>query len=126
MGRPRVLLADNDQDYLLLAGEYLDRAGYEVVCANHPDRARAILQQEAIALAFFDYRMVDDSTLDNSGLRLALELLETYSAPIVIMTRYPDHRYVREALIPRKSGKPAVVDFIVKEDGLSRLVDALN
>jgi CheY-like chemotaxis protein len=123
MVQPRVLLADNSEVFLGFIGEFLQEAGFEIAYASNPDRARQILEQEAIALAFFDYRMVDDDESDSSGLKLAIELMGNYSFPIVILTQFGELKYATEALKTRESGRSAAVEFVVKSEGWEKVVE---
>ncbi len=107
----RVLIADNDAGYRDTLAEYLRGAGYEVVEADSPTRARYILGEGMVDVAILDVRMRDDSDpLDRSGLELALNV--TSEIPKIILTSFPTLHDVRKILRENVRKGRQVVDYL--------------
>jgi CheY-like chemotaxis protein len=129
MPNPTILLVDNDEDFLSLVKEFLESEGYrQVRCATDPVTAKEILEKEDIAIAFIDYRLLrEKDDRDNSGLRVALETMETSATPKIIMTKHKEnYQYSRESLLPRKGGKAAAVNFITQQEGMERMLEVIE
>jgi DNA-binding NtrC family response regulator len=125
MVKATILLADNDPDFLQTRGEFLRRAGYRLLTAASPAEASGFLEREDIDLALLDIRLRDDDDeKDTSGLVLAEE--EARSVPKIILTGFPSHDYVREALRPRLDGLSAAADFLAKRDGPGAMLAAVE
>lgn len=125
MARIKILMADNDPDFLETRREFLEKEGYEVVTASSPFEAQERLQQEDIALAVIDIRLLnDDDEKDVSGLDLAKNIGR--SLPVLILTGYPAVEYVRQALRLQVNGVPVAHDFIAKGDGPQALLTAVR
>lgn len=124
MGRPRILFADNERDFLDTRAEFLE-PNYEVIKAYTFPMAEQLLCDEWVHLAILDIRMVDnDNPRDISGLTLAKN--ETHRpVPKIILTNYPSYDYIRESLRPALDGLPPSVDFLAKEDGPDALLQAV-
>jgi DNA-binding response OmpR family regulator len=121
----RILLADNDPDFLVIGAEFLERAGYQVVTTNSSQQAGHILEARRIHLAILDLRLTqDDDTKDKSGLALAKEVAR--AVPKVILTKFPTVPDVREALKLDASATAAAIDFLDKADGMEKLVATVN
>jgi len=126
MPAPVILLADNDEIFLQNAREFLERRGYQVICATDPVGAREIIMQARIALAVLDYRLIDDrDERDKSGLNLARAMMTINHVPKIILTKFDRYDYAVESLKPVKGGI-ATVDFVVKQDGLDRMLQAIE
>jgi CheY-like chemotaxis protein len=123
---PTILLADNNEDYLRTAEEFLRNEGYDVVCASDPAKARKDLEEKPIAIAFLDYRLKDDNERDEAGLKLAEETMHTFTTPKVIMTQYDELDYVRKALRQQKGGRSAAIDFFIKREGLESMLQMIR
>lgn len=123
---PTILLADNTEDYLRTAGEYLRNEGYDVVCASDPLMAKEYLEEKHIALAFLDYRLENDKPWDETGLKLAEDTMHTFTTPKVIMTLYHEVDYVRKALRQQRGGRSAAIDFFIKQDGLESMLKMIR
>ena len=125
MANRRILLADNDADFLTTCAEHLESAGYAVVRASSLDEARQLVRTEWVHLAILDVRLQrDDDEKDRSGLSLAAELGP--SVPKIILTRFPQHQDVRQALLPVPGGLPLALDFVDKRDGMEALLAAVQ
>jgi DNA-binding response OmpR family regulator len=120
-----ILVADNDAEALSTVEEYLTALGFNVLTAASPGEAKEIFHTHLIHLAVFDMRMVDDNDeKDRSGLKLAREVCP--SIPKLILTKFPTHEDVREAMKLDDRSLPAAVDFLNKLDGVQRLAEAIN
>jgi len=127
MSTPTILLADNDEVFLQIAQEFLERRGYHVICATNPLRARDIIEQAHIALAVIDYRLMDDlDERDKSGLNLVRAMMTINSIPKIILTKFDRSDYAVESLKPIKGEIAMAVDFIVKQEGLERMLQAIE
>lgn len=124
---PTIMLADNDRDFLETATEFLERKGYKVMCAGTPDEARRLLLTGDIAIAFIDYRLLrEEDELDDSGLAVAIDTIRTSAIPKVILTKYSVTRYAVDAMKPRVGDKGAAVNFILKQDGLEKILEVIE
>jgi CheY-like chemotaxis protein len=126
MARPKILLIDDDPDFLKITAEFLESKGYEVVTATDPERGMVLLKQDSFAVAFLDINFDESDDHDKSGLALAIETIGTSSVPKVILTVHGSVDYTREALRPRWGKGGAAVDFLHKEDGLQQMVDSIE
>ena len=125
MAQIKILMADNDPDFLATRCEFLIKEGYEVVTASSPSDAQEKLQQGDITLAVVDIRLLnDDDEKDVSGLELAKNIARPL--PIIILTGYPAIEYVRQALRFRANNIPVAHDFITKEEGPKALLTAVR
>lgn len=81
----RVLLADNDETFLLSTADLLRREGYECECAADADNARALIQA-----AHFDLLIADINMPGNPQLELVESLAASDpSMPVILVTGYP-------------------------------------
>jgi DNA-binding response OmpR family regulator len=121
-----ILLADNDPVFLSTCAEFLGSAGYRVLKAANPAKARQILETARIHLVILDLRLTnDDDQKDRSGLVLAKEMVR--SVPKLILTKFPTHQDVREALkLDDAEALPLAVDFVDKREGLNELLTAVK
>src|SRR5687768_8594929 len=102
----RVLIIDNDIEFLETRAESLEAWGYRVERATSLEQAESILDRQWIHVVIADLRIHDDADeKDTGGLTLAKQ--EVYrSIPKIILTRYPSYEYVREALGIDLTGLP--------------------
>jgi len=78
MTETTILFADNDTDFLQTWREFLEKEGYQVIPASSPSEARSVMEQQPVALAVIDIRLINDSdTKDMSGLNLAKSIAPT-------------------------------------------------
>jgi len=125
MTEAKILIADNDPDFLETRREFLERKEYAVVTASSPIEARKKLEEENPDLAILDIRLVcDDDERDASGVELAKEI--GHSVPVLLLTGYPSLEYARQVLKPQLDGFPAAYDFIVKQDGPEAMLTAVR
>lgn len=126
MSLGRILLADNLEDHLLATGEYLELEGYEIILARTLDDAEDALKHRWFHLAILDIRMVDDDDEDDlSGLLLAKNT-EYRSTPKIMFTGYPTYKSVVEALSPKVGEMPAAVAYVSKQEGPTKLLEAVQ
>jgi DNA-binding response OmpR family regulator len=123
----KILLLDNNADFLNTVADSLEIAGYEVYRADSIERARQLLDYIWVHVAVVDLRLHNDKDpKDESGLVFAKDPLYR-SIPKIVFTRYPTVAAVREALGPSLEGLPPAVDFIDKRDRNPRaLPDAIE
>ena len=125
MSKITLLLADNDQDFLIICGEYLEKAGYHIILAHGREEARHLLETTNIHLAILDLRLTDDTDeRDLSGLILA----ETtaWQVPKIILTKFPTYQDVVRALKLDARQLPPAVDFVDKREGLDKLRQSIK
>ncbi len=120
-----LLLADNDPDYLATCAEFLRSVGYRVHTAVSPTEAGQLLEAVRVHLAILDLRLSDDDDQkDKSGLTLAKETAR--SVPKLILTKFPIHQDVREALKLDAEVLPPAVDYVDKREGLDGLLKVIE
>lgn len=121
----KILMADNDPDFLATRQEFLERKGYVVIPAFSPLEAQKKMKEESIHLAILDIRLInDDDENDTSGLELARTF--SYSVPTLILTSHPTVEYVRRAMRPHLDGRPGIFDFLTKQEGPEALITAIQ
>ena len=119
--RYKILLADNNPDFLATRKEFLDKEGSQVVVAMDPTETRRILGESNIDLAILDIRLEeDDDRQDASGLIIAKEFAPLI--PKIILTGYPDWQTARELLREGPSGERAALDYVAKKEGKEVLI----
>lgn len=125
MKKFKILIADNVPDTIAAAKEFFERQGYDVVTASTPDEARKILEDGAVNLAILDLRLTDEERSDDiSGLILAEEI--SPDIPKIIWTKYPTFEAVCRALGPAVDRLPPAVGFVVKQEGLDKLLRSVR
>lgn len=109
-----ILLADDVRDFLKLQKPILEKAGYHVITATTPERARKIIESGQVDLAILDLHMRGGTTEnDLSGLEVAKE---TNSAvPKIILTAEPTYEKAVLALGVAAGGQRAAATFIAKD-----------
>lgn len=121
MSTPTILLADNNAEFLSTCSEFLELAGYQVLKASSPADVKNILKSTHVHLCIFDLRLTDDENeKDRSGLLLAMEIAR--SIPKIILTRFPSHEDVRDAMKMDQKALPPAVDFVDKRNGFDSLL----
>jgi DNA-binding response OmpR family regulator len=125
MPKTKILLVDNDLDFLETRREFLEREGYSVITAFSPLAAKEQLEQENADLAIIDIRLLnDDDEKDISGIELAK--YASCSIPVVILTGFPSAAYMRQTLGPQFDGTQIAYDFLTKEDGPIALMSSIR
>src|SRR5581483_3228646 len=118
------LIADNDPEYLRSTKDLFEENGYAVEVATNPEEAEGRLISGEVDLAILDIRLRDDTDpKDVSGLKIAGK---EKSIPIIIVTRLPDYKNARQALMPGQDGLPRAVGFVAREEGPDALLQAVG
>ena len=127
MTERKILLADNDPNFLLITRDFLESKGYHVLTAANPSAARNTLLTHKPDLAIVDLRLIDNNDeLDKSGLRLAKEMMWASEVPHIILTGFTSPvEHVRDALKRNPEGKAPAVNFVLKREGLPALLEAV-
>lgn len=121
----RILLADNDPDYLKSLSTLLDLEGYLVEKAATPTEALEKLGQDRFDLILVDLRLRDQSdTTDISGMEVA-KRASSLGIPCIIVTAFPTVEMARLALRSR-GAESFATDLIPKADGPQALLDSIN
>jgi DNA-binding NtrC family response regulator len=90
----RILIVDDDEDFLRLMGEYLQSVGLEHDLAVSAEQARNRLAHYAYDVVVSDFKMPDESGLD-----LFRHVSSMYpGTPFVLITGCDDLRIKRESL----------------------------
>jgi len=126
MQRLKILLVDDNEDFLKIATEFLELKGYAVFPTTDLAEGRRLLEEDSFAVAFLDINFDLQDNHDKRGLALAIDTISTSSVPKVIMTVYGRADYVRESLLPRWRKGGAAVDFLHKENGLQQMVESIE
>jgi PleD family two-component response regulator len=88
MGRARILIVDNDQDFRESLLDWLEIGGFHVYEASTADEAQAVLNQKEIDLILVDVRLADDDDPEDlSGLHFCQVVDPTISK--LVLTGYP-------------------------------------
>lgn len=86
MGKARILLVDNNIDFLRARKELLQRHGYDVLTAMDVKDALAILKDTQVHLAVVNYRLRDDrDDKDDTGLDVLREM--NLAVPRLVITQ---------------------------------------
>jgi DNA-binding NtrC family response regulator len=127
MSEKTILLADNDEDFLAITGEFLEHCGYDVLSVTSPMQARHILSDDHVDLAILDIRLMDDTDeKDKSGIKLAKELVWGRYIPKIMLTRFGSVEYAVDSLKSMSGKGSPAVDFVTKQEGLKRLLTAVQ
>jgi len=101
---PRLLLVDDDEDFLRMLGRALARRGLEVMTASGPEEARHILDEDCVEFAVVDLKLGQAS-----GLTLVQDLKTRCPAMnIVMLTGYASIATAVEAV------KLGAVNYLAK------------
>lgn len=126
MSRPKILLVDDDEDFLKIAAEFLELSGYDVTATTDLTEARKLLEANSFAVAFLDINFKADDRRDQRGLDLAISTIATTAVPKVIMTVHEHYTYARDSLVGRFGKEAAALDFLTKNNGLPQMVAAIE
>ncbi|HYJ86198.1 MAG TPA: TIR domain-containing protein [Pyrinomonadaceae bacterium] len=126
MPRPKILLVDDDEDFLKIAQEFLELNGYDVKPTTDLAEGRRLLEENAIAVAFIDINFNLGDHHDKRGLELAIDTISTSAIPKVILTVHRDFKYARESLMPRLGKEGAALEFLYKGDGMPQMVATIE
>ena len=108
--RPRVLIVDDQKNWLEALCEMLDASSYEIETATNYDEAKHKLRQRAFHVLVSDQRLVDADRDNIQGILLLDELSELQDgAQAIIVTGFPTIKEAKKALMGRKA-----FDYILK------------
>ena len=125
MSKITLLLVDNDPDFLIISGEYLENVGYRVIQAHNRDEAEHILETTNVHLIILDLRLNDDKDeKDRSGL-IAAETI-AHQVPKIILTKFPTYQDVVRALKMDAHHLQPAIDFVDKREGLDKLRQSIE
>ena len=103
--KPRILIIDDDNGFCRLVKNHMERAGFEVVCANTAEEGIAFVLTNS-----FDVIILDHVLPEQDGLALLGELQSGQgAAPVVYLTGSQDSRVAVAAL------KAGAADYVVKD-----------
>ncbi len=106
-----ILLVDDEESILEVAGEYFTIKGYRVLTASNGLEAVAVLETHRVDCCFTDINMPE-----MDGLELAEHIRKIdNSVPVIIMTGYPSLENTIRTL------KNGVVDFLIKPVNLNQM-----
>jgi DNA-binding NtrC family response regulator len=90
----RILIADDEETFLLSTARLLERQGYHLDRASDAPSARALLHASQYDVVISDVRMPG-----NAGLAFLREVIEiTPGTPLIVVTGYPSaHREIEAA-----------------------------
>jgi|APSaa5957512622_1039677.scaffolds.fasta_scaffold12074_1 CheY-like chemotaxis protein len=121
----KILIVDDDQDYLKSLSLVLENEGYSVHSAMSVDEAFTKLRGYVFDLVLVDLRLTDnENELDVSGFNVT-KYAEEKQIPCIVITGFSSIETMRKSLIAQ--GKDAIaVDYIAKQDGPQKLLDAIQ
>jgi len=91
---PRILVVDDDEEFVRLIGEYLSACGFEPELAGSAAQARNCLQRSKYAAVLSDFQMPGESGLDLLG-----HVKSRYPGlPFIMMTGSQKSRLKYEAM----------------------------
>jgi DNA-binding response OmpR family regulator len=93
---PVLLVADDDEDILMLVQLRLSRSGYEVVVARDGEEALRLAREKQPDLAVLDWMMPKASGLE--VLRAIRADAETHDIPVVLLTARASEADIQEGL----------------------------
>lgn len=121
----RILLVDNDPDFLATRAEFLERAGFDVFKAITLADAEKHLRDGWVHLAIFDIRMVDDDDeKDFSGMTL-INIDFTHTITKIVLTSF-NTPLVRDLVRIAQRTQPLMLDVIEKAEGPDALVTVVK
>ena len=121
-----ILFLDNTSTFLETNTRILEAKNFTVIPASTIETARKLIVSRRIHLGIFDIRIEDeDDHEDTSGLELAKEK-EFQFLPKIILTAYPSYEYVRDVLGVQSGSEPAAINFIGKDEGVQKLLEAIG
>jgi CheY-like chemotaxis protein len=107
MGRPMVVIVDDDTDFLEEMEDMLTASGYDVKTVSHPLRAVRIIEETMPQAVLLDLRMDE-----KDGFEIARELSAnpvTKGVPVIVLTGYYD-----EAELEPLQRSGAIVSYLTK------------
>jgi len=100
----KIMLVDDNRDFVWLTGNTLQEAGYRVVQAHDGEEALRLFEKDMPDMVLLDYRMPG-----RNGLQIAVEMKERApSIPMVMITGYGEVKIAVRAM------KAGVYDYVTK------------
>lgn len=117
----KILLVDNNKDFLLSRRDFLEKSGYPTESASSLPEAREKLKEKnQYGLAVVDVRLTDDSDAsDFSGLALVREM--DPAMPVILYSGY-----VRNEDIQDFNAEGRVIDFLFTKDDPDPMLQAIR
>lgn len=127
MPKPNILIVDDDKDALFITKRFLERKGYSVKTTTDLNRAIKKLQSDIFSAVLLDLRLYDEGDEnDFSGLDLAHKISQFSSIPKLLLTKHRSYDAATRALSTYLRKQPLVVDIVLKQDGLEKLLQSLE
>jgi DNA-binding NtrC family response regulator len=93
MGRTKVLIVDDEVDYLSVMKERLESWGYEVILAQGGKEGLAVVKEKFPDIVVLDYSMPD-----MDGVAVLKEIREfNKSLAVIMLTAHPDVKNIKSA-----------------------------
>jgi DNA-binding NtrC family response regulator len=93
MNKTKVLIVDDEVDYLTLMKEYIEYWGYEVILAQAGKEALVKIDQENPDIIILDYMMPE-----MSGITVLKEIRKlSWDLPVIMFTAHPDIKNIQGA-----------------------------
>ncbi|NMC64052.1 MAG: response regulator [SAR324 cluster bacterium] len=96
---PRILLVDDDSDHLVLFSMFLEKEGYEVVCAESAEEALALLRDHTVDIVVSDVLMPEMNGIE--FLRLLRNSAKYSEIPVIFLTA---SEWQTESLVYQEEG----------------------
>jgi len=100
----KILVVDDDEDFLWITDTMLQKAGYSVIQAKNGEKVLKLLEKDIPDLILMDYRLPN-----RSGLQVAADVKQRIpTVPIIMLTGYAEVGSAVEAM------KMGVYDYVTK------------
>ncbi len=114
--KPRILLVDDEPDYVDTISNWLRSKGYDVLASHNGTEALALIKTQPIDIVFLDLRMPN-----SDGIQTLKRIREiNKELPVILVTAYAEDPSIAEATDLGISG------IFPKEGGLDRLTQTLE
>lgn len=120
----KILLLDDDLDYLGATTEYLGDHGYLVFPASSYNQATKIVKEQELDLAIVDVSLDSKEPLDTEGIEFVFN--EAPLLPKIVITAHPNFKLAVESLKKRFDDVPSAIDYLAKAEGEERLLAAIE
>jgi|SaaInl7_200m_RNA_FD_contig_61_565866_length_2082_multi_6_in_0_out_0_3 CheY-like chemotaxis protein len=122
-----LLVIDDDIEYLENAKEFLEEYGFDVRTTADANEACQMLTEGSYAAVLIDLHLEDSRNIFNySGLTLVDRINAFSTIPKIIITKYKDFDALQKAKSSKLHGKSQVAEYILKMDGLPKLLEVLE
>ena len=114
--KPRILLVDDETDYVDTISDWLRSKGYDVLASHNGTEALALIKAQSIDIVFLDLRMPKSDGIQTLKQIRAINK----ELPVILVTAYAEDPAIIEANDLGISG------IFPKEGGLDRLTQTLE